>query len=319
MKCPSPQTTACLLNKLVEHFLEETCVNPTFIIDYPEIMSPLAKCHRSNPGLTEYFKLFVNKHVLCNGCTELNDPMEQRRQSGSRDGAIVLDKKTSLALEYGLPPSSSWELSVDYLAMLVTDSQNIQEVLLFPAMKPQFEPSSSSSSSSSSSMPSSLRIVVVGDIHEEWKLEDDTKALGFLQPDLVLFTGDFGNENVELGKGIAKLNFPKGAILGNHDAWSTCKFSNKVKDGVQIQLESLGEAHVGYDHLDFPPLKLSVVGGRPFSCGGNQLFRNKLIKSRYYTMVLAYEFDVFFASSLAFACYVLFSSSGLVLCVFFFF
>ncbi|XP_021757566.1 uncharacterized protein LOC110722608 [Chenopodium quinoa] len=130
-------------------------------------------------------------------------------------------------------------------------------------------------------MSSSFRIVVIGDIHEEWTLEHDSKALQFLQPDLVLFTGDFGNENVELVKSIAKLNIPKGAILGNHDSWSTSKFSKKEKDGVQLQLEYLGEAHVGYDCFDFPPLKLSVVGGRPFSCGGDQLFRKKLITARY--------------------------------------
>ncbi|KAL2925726.1 Lysine--tRNA ligase, partial [Bienertia sinuspersici] len=164
---------------------------------------------------------------------------------------------------------SPHELGVDYLAKSVTDSLNVQE-----ATKPEFEPSSLC-------RLSSFRVVVVGDIHEDWKLEDDSKALHFLKPDLVPFTGDFGNENVELVKGIAELNFPKGAILGNHDSWSTSKFSNKVKDGVQAQLECLGEAHVGYGHLDFPSLKLSVVGGRPFSCGGDNLFRKKLIKARY--------------------------------------
>ncbi|KAL2893121.1 Lysine--tRNA ligase, partial [Bienertia sinuspersici] len=176
-----------------------------------------------------------------------------------------LEKSEFTNLLFFLSPH---ELGVDYLAKSVTDSLNIQE-----ATKPEFEPSLC--------RVSSFRVVVVGDIHEDWKLEDDSKALHFLKPDLVLFTGDFGNENVELVKGIAELNFPKGAILGNHDSWSTSKFSNKVKDGVQAQLECLGEAHVGYGHLDFPSLKLSVVGGRPFSCGGDNLFRKKLIKARY--------------------------------------
>ncbi|KAJ8480332.1 hypothetical protein OPV22_024059 [Ensete ventricosum] len=148
VKCPPPQTTARLLDKLVGHFLEETCVNPTFIINHPEIMSPLAKWHRSKPGLTERFELFINKHEVCNAYTELNDPVVQRqrfaeqlkdRQSGD-DEAMALDETFCTALEYGLPPTGGWGLGVDRLAMLFTDSQNIKEVLLFPAMKPQDEP-----------------------------------------------------------------------------------------------------------------------------------------------------------------------------------
>ncbi|XP_048491111.1 uncharacterized protein LOC104901810 isoform X2 [Beta vulgaris subsp. vulgaris] len=130
--------------------------------------------------------------------------------------------------------------------------------------------SPSFSSHFSSFMPSSVRIAVVGDVHDDWELEDDSKALQFLQPDLVLFTGDFGNENVELVKSIAELNMPKAAILGNHDSWFTRQFSH-----------NLGEEHVGYKRLDYPTLKLSVVGGRPFSSGGNQLFRKKLLTARY--------------------------------------
>ncbi|RWR90194.1 lysine--tRNA ligase isoform X1 [Cinnamomum micranthum f. kanehirae] len=152
VKCPPPQTTARLLDKLVGHFLEETCVNPTFIINHPEIMSPLAKWHRSKSGLTERFELFVNKHEVCNAYTELNDPVVQRqrfaeqlkdRQSGD-DEAMALDETFCTALEYGLPPTGGWGLGIDRLTMLFTDSQNIKEVLLFPAMKPQDEPSLSS-------------------------------------------------------------------------------------------------------------------------------------------------------------------------------
>ncbi|MQL72469.1 hypothetical protein Taro_004803 [Colocasia esculenta] len=150
VKCPPPQTTARLLDKLVGHFLEETCVNPTFIINHPEIMSPLAKWHREKPGLTERFELFVNKHEVCNAYTELNDPVVQRerfaaqlkdRQSGD-DEAMALDETFCTALEYGLPPTGGWGLGIDRLTMLFTDSQNIKEVLLFPAMKPQDEPPS---------------------------------------------------------------------------------------------------------------------------------------------------------------------------------
>ncbi|PIN23717.1 Lysyl-tRNA synthetase (class II) [Handroanthus impetiginosus] len=149
IKCPPPQTTARLLDKLVGHFLEETCINPTFIINHPEIMSPLAKWHRSKPGLTERFELFINKHEFCNAYTELNDPVVQRqrfadqlkdRQSGD-DEAMALDETFCTALEYGLPPTGGWGLGIDRVTMLLTDSQNIKEVLLFPAMKPQDEPS----------------------------------------------------------------------------------------------------------------------------------------------------------------------------------
>ncbi|KAI9191249.1 hypothetical protein LWI28_005850 [Acer negundo] len=107
-----------------------------------------------------------------------------------------------------------------------------------------------------------VRIAVVGDVHDDWDLQEDTKALQLLQPDLVLFTGDFGNENVELVRSVADLEFPKAVILGNHDSWKTQQFSGKRKDSVQLQLEC-------------------VVGGRPFSCGGEQIFRKKLLSARY--------------------------------------
>ncbi|XP_031504841.1 lysine--tRNA ligase isoform X1 [Nymphaea colorata] len=147
VKCPPPQTTARLLDKLVGHFLEEQCVNPTFIINHPEIMSPLAKWHRSKPGLTERFELFVNKHEVCNAYTELNDPVVQRdrfaqqlkdRQSGD-DEAMAFDEAFCTALDHGLPPTAGWGLGIDRVAMLLTDSLNIKEVIFFPAMRPQDE------------------------------------------------------------------------------------------------------------------------------------------------------------------------------------
>ncbi|KAL5703758.1 lysine--tRNA ligase [Ranunculus cassubicifolius] len=164
VKCPPPLTTTRLLDKLVGHYLEETCVNPTFIMNHPQIMSPLAKWHRSKPGLTERFELFINKHEVCNAYTELNDPVVQRerfaeqlkdRQSGD-DEAMALDETFCTALEYGLPPTGGWGLGIDRIAMLFTDSQNIKEVLLFPAMKPQDEPTSSSSKGENFFFPSLL-------------------------------------------------------------------------------------------------------------------------------------------------------------------
>lgn len=130
-------------------------------------------------------------------------------------------------------------------------------------------------------MALSVRIVVVGDVHDDWDHLQDAKALNSLKPDLVLFTGDFGNENLELVKGIGNLDLPKAAILGNHDSWNTGKFRKMGVDPVEDQLASLGKEHVGYDRLDFPQLKLSVVGGRPFSCGGDSFFRPDIIADRY--------------------------------------
>ncbi|GBG83745.1 hypothetical protein CBR_g37546 [Chara braunii] len=144
VECKPPKTTTRLLDKLVGHFLEEQCVNPTFICDHPQIMSPLAKWHRSLPGLTERFELFINKHEVCNAYTELNDPAVQRerflaqakdRASGD-DESMAMDEGFCTALEYGLPPTGGWGMGIDRMCMLLTDSQNIKEVLLFPAMKP---------------------------------------------------------------------------------------------------------------------------------------------------------------------------------------
>jgi uncharacterized protein (TIGR04168 family) len=121
-----------------------------------------------------------------------------------------------------------------------------------------------------------IEIAVVGDVHEQWEA-DDGIALKHLGVDLVLFVGDFGNESVEVVQAIAALDLPKAVILGNHDAWYTatdwgrskCPYNRKQEDWVQEQLDILGKSHVGYSHLDFPELNLSVVGGRPFSWGGS--------------------------------------------------
>ncbi|KAL1217563.1 hypothetical protein V5N11_004729 [Cardamine amara subsp. amara] len=125
-----------------------------------------------------------------------------------------------------------------------------------------------------------VRIAVVGDIHGFWDLDEDRKALRLLQPHLVLFTGDFGEENVPLVQSVVALSFPKAVILGNHDAWFTHDFSRR-QNRVQTQLDILGDEHVGYQRLDFPSFKLSIVGGRPFSHGGDRLFRKNLLVQRY--------------------------------------
>ncbi|MFB2838773.1 TIGR04168 family protein [Floridanema evergladense] len=125
-----------------------------------------------------------------------------------------------------------------------------------------------------------IKIAVVGDVHDQWEAADG-EALRCLGVDLVLFVGDFGNESVEVVEAIASLDIPKAAVLGNHDAWYTatewgrqrCPYDRKQEDWVQDQLDLLGESHVGYSKLDFPQFNLTVVGGRPFSWGG-EVWRN---------------------------------------------
>ena len=144
VKCPEPRTTTRLLDKLVGEFIEDKCINPTFITEHPEIMSPLAKGHRSKPGLTERFECFVLTKEICNAYTELNNPAVQRArfadqakdQAKGDDEAQVLDEDFVTALEYGLPPTGGWGVGIDRLTMFLSDKNNIKEVLLFPAMKP---------------------------------------------------------------------------------------------------------------------------------------------------------------------------------------
>ncbi len=119
----------------------------------------------------------------------------------------------------------------------------------------------------------SIKIAIVGDVHDLWDSQDEA-ALKHLGVDLVLLVGDFGNEAIEVVRAIANLDLPKAVVLGNHDAWYTATDWGKkqrapVENGVQKQLDLLGAAHVGYGKLDFPDLEISVVGGRPFSWGGS--------------------------------------------------
>ncbi|XP_014600815.1 PREDICTED: lysine--tRNA ligase isoform X1 [Polistes canadensis] len=157
IECPPPKTTARLLDKLVSEFIEEKCINPTYIIDHPQIMSPLAKWHRSDAGLTERFELFIMKKEVCNAYTELNDPVVQKERfeqqakdkAAGDDEAQMVDENFCTALEYGLPPTAGWGLGLDRLCMFLTNTNNIKEVLLFPAMKPD-EPNKNKSAENTS-------------------------------------------------------------------------------------------------------------------------------------------------------------------------
>eukprot|EP01088_Endostelium_zonatum_P015139 TRINITY_DN3590_c1_g2_i1.p1 TRINITY_DN3590_c1_g2~~TRINITY_DN3590_c1_g2_i1.p1 ORF type:complete len:621 (-),score=192.91 TRINITY_DN3590_c1_g2_i1:39-1901(-) len=139
-----PFSTMRLIDKLVGEYIEIHCMNPTFLMDHPQVMSPLAKGHREKEGMTERFELFVNERELCNAYTELNDPKIQRDRFEAQmkdkiklndEEAQELDEVFIHALEIGLPPTAGWGMGIDRLAMLLTDSHNIKEVLLFPAMK----------------------------------------------------------------------------------------------------------------------------------------------------------------------------------------
>lgn len=143
MECPPPLTNARMLDKLVGE-LEDTCINPTFIFGHPQMMSPLAKYSRDKPGLCERFEVFVATKEICNAYTELNDPFDQRdrfeeqaRQKDQGDDEVqLIDEVFCNALEYGLPPTGGWGCGIDRLAMFLTDSNTIREVLLFPTLKP---------------------------------------------------------------------------------------------------------------------------------------------------------------------------------------
>ena len=135
--------------KLIDEIFGETCegsfIQPTFIIDYPVEMSPLTKMHRSKPGLTERFELMVNGKELANAYSELNDPIDQYNRFVDQmkladkgdDEAMVIDHDFVRALEYGMPPTSGIGIGIDRLCILMTGQPTIQEVLLFPTMKPE--------------------------------------------------------------------------------------------------------------------------------------------------------------------------------------
>ncbi|KAJ2919966.1 hypothetical protein MD484_g494, partial [Candolleomyces efflorescens] len=144
VECSEPRTNARLLDKLVGEFIEPLCQSPAFIVGHPQVMSPLAKWHRSRPGLCERFEGFMCGKEFCNAYTELNDPFEQRlrfeeqvrQKEQGDDEAQGIDETFIDALEHALPPTGGWGIGIDRLVMFLTDSTNIKEVLLFPAMKP---------------------------------------------------------------------------------------------------------------------------------------------------------------------------------------
>ena len=134
-----------LIDELFGEFCEGTFLQPTFITDYPVEMSPLTKMHRSKPGLTERFELMVNGKELANAYSELNDPIDQEERfidqmklaDKGDDEAMIIDQDFLRALQYGMPPTSGIGIGIDRLVMLMTGQTTIQEVLLFPQMRPE--------------------------------------------------------------------------------------------------------------------------------------------------------------------------------------
>jgi lysyl-tRNA synthetase, class II len=135
--------------KLIDAIFGEKCepllIQPTFIMDYPVEMSPLAKKHRSVPGLVERFEAICNGKEICNAFSELNDPIDQRQrfeeqlELGKRgdEEAMTLDEDFLRALEFGMPPTAGLGVGIDRLSMIMTNSPSIQDVLFFPQMKPE--------------------------------------------------------------------------------------------------------------------------------------------------------------------------------------
>lgn len=133
--------------KLIDEIFGEQCehllIQPTFITDYPVEMSPLAKKHRSKPGIVERFEAICNGKEICNAFSELNDPIDQRERFMSQlelgkrgdDEAMVLDEDFLRSLEYGMPPTAGLGIGMDRLAMIITNSPSIQDVIFFPQMK----------------------------------------------------------------------------------------------------------------------------------------------------------------------------------------
>ncbi|PHH70477.1 hypothetical protein CDD80_5992 [Ophiocordyceps camponoti-rufipedis] len=145
VECSPPLTNARIIDALVGEFLESKCINPTFIMNHPKMMSPLAKTSRTTPGLCERFEVFVATKEIVNAYTELNVAAEQRlrfeeqarQKAQGDDEAQMVDEAFCRALEYAMPPTGGWGMGIDRMMMFLTDSYSIREVLAFPTMKPE--------------------------------------------------------------------------------------------------------------------------------------------------------------------------------------
>jgi lysyl-tRNA synthetase class 2 len=145
LEIPANANAGELIIELFETYVEKKLIKPTFIIDFPKEVSPLAKSKEDNPKLVERFELFIAGREMGNAFTELNDPIDQterlkmqaaKKEAGDQE-ANPLDKDFLEAMEYGMPPTGGLGIGIDRLCMLLTNNTSIKEVILFPQMKPE--------------------------------------------------------------------------------------------------------------------------------------------------------------------------------------
>ena len=138
-------TGAKLVDEVFKNYVEPTLVQPTFVLDYPVALSPLAKLKRGDPSKVERWELFIQKREIANAFSELNDPEEQRRRfeqqarlrAAGDSEAQQLDEDFLRALEYGMPPTGGVGMGIDRLLMILADQTNIRDVILFPMLRPE--------------------------------------------------------------------------------------------------------------------------------------------------------------------------------------